>query len=152
MPIKVKAAGAWGFAKYIKVRQGGQWTTAKGLWVKHAGVWVQTWWRLVIVTNKASVSGYDSTLNGQPSSKYVATDSVSAAVTVGVWPFAYQWEQVSGPAMLIGAATAASTSFGATCALNEFKVGQFRCRITDAHGQVGYSPTVTAQVQYMDGT
>jgi hypothetical protein len=74
----------------------------------------------------------------------------ASVVSGGAAPFTYLWEHVSGSSFTLTAPNAASTSFSRTADPGTL-VGVYRCKITDAAGQVAYTTNATITLTYTYG-
>lgn len=88
-----------------------------------------------------------------PSNRNVTVEagSVTATVSGGTAPYAYQWERLDGlSTWTIGYPTSASTFISFRGRTNFFAEANFRLKVTDAQGRVAYSEGVYAQVSAGD--
>lgn len=72
----------------------------------------------------------------------VSTTNVTAIAQNGVPGYSYLWQYVSGDTFGISSSTLATTHFTYTLAVGDYKSAFYRCRITDALGQIAYTDPV----------
>lgn len=75
------------------------------------------------------------------------TASVTATPVGGTAPFTYLWERVdAGVKPIPDTPNAATTTFSATKPFAGGFTGNYHCKVTDALGNIAYTPNVLAEV------
>ena len=81
---------------------------------------------LVATLNRSAVTGNRS------GAGTVTTGSVTVTASGGTGPYIYAWTNVSGDTFTVTSPTAATTTFSITVAVEEVKLAQYRCTVTDS--------------------
>jgi hypothetical protein len=98
------------------------------------------------VTVNVNATSRSVSTGGAAVISYSTTPSVTASASGGTAPYAYSWQRTIGSELIEanGSVTSAAFSTGtANQAQDTTRDANWRCRVTDAAGRVGYSPEVT---------
>lgn len=95
----------------------------------------------VEITSGGTIS--TSVSNGSQS--YSGTTIVASG---GTAPYAYDWERVSGDTEISAASDTAATTQWTSNGTDEIFSAVWRCKVTDALGQIAYSGNVSITVQH----
>jgi hypothetical protein len=79
----------------------------------------------------------------------VTSNAVTVTVSGGTAPYTYAWEYVDGSIAVVPVApTSASTTFTATVGSEYPTIAIYRCKVTDANGEIIYTANVNIQLEW----
>lgn len=143
MGVFVKVTGSWVPAKKIFRKVSGVWTEANEVHTKSSGSWAKVFSSLAASVNTTYLSGYDAAPGSPVTSQAVCT------ATGGFTPYSYLWEKVSGDTVSLSGATSSVTTFSFTNSMSSTQTRSsfYRCKVTDNHGTIVYSPEVEVYLE-----
>ena len=134
--MSIKVDGVWRDSKSWWTKVNGTWREGIAVWTKVGGEWKEKQFSSPMVI---SINDSDMYLSaGSTTTSTIYTSYRTCSVVGGVAPYSFWWERVSGSSSVV--------SEDSDDDYNRFKrteygsgTAYFRCRVTDANGQIEYS-------------